>query len=245
VQGEHIAGCMLTEGFTFQKGTLMHRIVACIIALLTVGAAGVVRGQELKTEEQKTFYALGLALSQGLGSFNLSEAELELVKSGLADGVLNRTRKVELPAYTSKIQEVQASRQAATAAVEKKQGQTFLDKAAAEKGATKTASGVIVTTLKPGTGPSPVASDKVKVHYTGTLIDGTVFDSSVQRGQPATFPLTGVIKCWTEGVATMKVGGKSRLVCPADAAYGDKGAPPKIKPGATLVFEVELLEIVK
>jgi FKBP-type peptidyl-prolyl cis-trans isomerase FkpA/FKBP-type peptidyl-prolyl cis-trans isomerase FklB len=85
----------------------------------------------------------------------------------------------------------------------------------------------------------------VKVHYHGTLIDGTVFDSSVQRGQPATFPLNGVIPCWTEGVQRMKVGEKSRLVCPSQIAYGDRGAPPKIKPGATLVFEVELLEIVK
>jgi FKBP-type peptidyl-prolyl cis-trans isomerase FkpA/FKBP-type peptidyl-prolyl cis-trans isomerase FklB len=76
-------------------------------------------------------------------------------------------------------------------------------------------------------------------------MDGTIFDSSVQRGEPVTFPLNSVIKCWTEGVQQMKVGGKSRLVCPADTAYGDRGAPPKIKPGATLVFEVELLEIVK
>ena len=223
----------------------MHRIVACIIALLTLGVAGAVGSQELKTEEQKTLYAMGLALSQNLGAFNLSEAELELVKAGLADGTLNRTRKVQLPEYTGKIQELQASRLAATAAVEGKKSQPFLDKAAAEKGATKTASGVIVTTLKPGTGPSPAATDKVKVHYTGTLIDGTVFDSSVQRGQPATFALNGVIKCWTEGVAAMKVGGKAKLVCPADAAYGVRGAPPKIRPGATLVFEVELLEIVK
>jgi FKBP-type peptidyl-prolyl cis-trans isomerase FkpA/FKBP-type peptidyl-prolyl cis-trans isomerase FklB len=223
----------------------MHRIIAYLIALLTLGAASAVSAQELKTEEQKTFYALGLAMSQNLGTFNLSEAELDLVKSGLTDGVLNRPRKVELPTYAPKLQELQASRQAATASVEKKLGQTYLDKAGAEKGVTKTASGVIVSTIKPGTGPSPAASDKVKVHYTGTLIDGTVFDSSVQRGQPATFPLNGVIKCWTEGVATMKVGGKAKLVCPADAAYGDKGAPPKIKPGSTLVFEVELLEIVK
>ena len=103
---------------------------------------------------------------------------------------------------------------------------------------------MVITTLKPGTGPSPKATDKVKVHYHGTLTDGTVFDSSVQRGQPATFALNSVIKCWTEGVQQMKVGGKSRLVCPADVAYGDRGAPPRIKPGATLVFEVELLEIV-
>ena len=83
------------------------------------------------------------------------------------------------------------------------------------------------------------------VHYHGTLIDGTVFDSSVQRGEPATFRLNGVIKCWTEGVQLMKVGGKSRLVCPSQIAYAERGAPPRIKPGATLVFEVELLDIGK
>jgi FKBP-type peptidyl-prolyl cis-trans isomerase FkpA/FKBP-type peptidyl-prolyl cis-trans isomerase FklB len=85
----------------------------------------------------------------------------------------------------------------------------------------------------------------VTVHYQGTLVDGTVFDSSVKRGAPATFALNGVIKCWTEGVQLIKVGGKARLVCPADIAYGDRGSPPRIKPGATLVFEVELLDIVK
>jgi FKBP-type peptidyl-prolyl cis-trans isomerase FkpA/FKBP-type peptidyl-prolyl cis-trans isomerase FklB len=224
----------------------MYRIIACAIALLGVGAAAVAgAAQEPKTEEQKTFYALGLALSQSLGPFNLSEAELEMVQSGLADGVLARPRKVDLPAYAPKIQEVQKSRAAAAASVEKKLSQSFLDKAAAEKGATKTASGIIVTPIKVGTGPSPAATDKVKVHYTGTLIDGSVFDSSVQRGQPATFPLNGVIKCWTEGLATMKVGGTSKLVGPAAGAYGHRGAPPRIKPGATLVFEVELLEIVK
>ena len=133
----------------------------------------------------------------------------------------------------------------AAAATEKKAAQAFLDKAAAEKGAKKTESGLIYTEIKPGTGEQPKATDKVKVHYTGTLTDGTVFDSSVQRGQPAEFPLNGVIKCWTEGVQLMKVGGKSKLVCPSDIAYGDRGSPPKIKGGAALVFEVELLEIEK
>ena len=108
----------------------------------------------------------------------------------------------------------------------------------------KTKSGAIVVAMTEGSGPKPKPSDTVKVHYHGTLTDGTVFDSSVDRGVPATFPLGNVIKCWTEGLQEIKVGGKSRLVCPADVAYGDRGAPPTIKPGATLVFEVELLEIV-
>ena len=131
------------------------------------------------------------------------------------------------------------------AAAEQKAGQAVLDKAAAEKGATKTASGLVIVPIRPGTGAAPKASDRVKVHYHGTLADGSVFDSSVQRGEPATFPLNGVIPCWTEGLQLMKAGGKSRLVCPAAIAYGDRGAPPRIKPGATLTFEVELLEILK
>ena len=102
-----------------------------------------------------------------------------------------------------------------------------------------------MTTLTPGTGAVPTADDTVQVHYHGSLVDGTVFDSSVQREQPATFALKGVIKCWAEGLQRMHVGGKSHLVCPAQLAYGERGMPPRIKPGATLVFDVELLEIVK
>jgi FKBP-type peptidyl-prolyl cis-trans isomerase FkpA len=200
---------------------------------------------ELKTEEQKTLYAIGLAVAGSLSSFALSPAELELVKAGLTDGVLNKPRQVELQVYGSKIQELQRARATVVAQAEQKAGQTVIDKAAAEKGATKTTSGLVLVPIKPGTGPSPKASDKVKVHYHGTLADGTVFDSSVQRGEPATFPLNGVIPCWTEGLQLMKVGGKSRLVCPANLAYGDRGSPPRIKPGSTLTFEVELLEIVK
>jgi FKBP-type peptidyl-prolyl cis-trans isomerase FkpA/FKBP-type peptidyl-prolyl cis-trans isomerase FklB len=147
--------------------------------------------------------------------------------------------------YKPKLQQLAQARMAVVADKEKKSGSAFLVKAAAEPGAKKTASGAIVTTLKEGKGPSPKATDTVKVHYQGTLLDGTVFDSSVQRGQPATFPLGNVIKCWTEGMQEIKVGGKARLVCPANIAYGDRGSPPTIKPGATLIFEVELLEIVK
>jgi len=118
----------------------------------------------------------------------------------------------------------------------------YLEKAAAEPGAKKTASGLIYRELKPGMGASPKATDTVKVHYRGTLTNGKQFDSSA-GGPPAEFPLNRVIPCWTEGVQMMKVGGKSQLVCPSNIAYGERGAPPDIPGGATLVFEIELLGI--
>ena len=222
----------------------MKVIVFCLSALFSIGLSGA-RAADLANDEQKTLYAIGVAVSQSLSGLALSESELEIVKSGMSDGVLQRPLKVDPKAYGPKVQQLVQSRAAVAAEKENKAGAAFVVKAAAEPGAKKTASGAIVMMLKEGKGPSPKAADMVKVHYQGTLMDGTVFDSSVQRGQPATFPLGNVIKCWTEGVQEIKVGGKSRLVCPANIAYGDRGSPPTIKPGATLIFEVELIEIVK
>ena len=222
----------------------MKTLAVSLSALLCMGFASA-RAADLANDEQKALYAIGVAVSQSLTDLSLSESELEIVKSGMSDGVLKRPLKVDPKAYAPKVQQLVQARAATVAQRETKTGAAFLTKAAAQPGAKKTTSGAIVTTLKEGKGASPKASDTVKVHYQGTLIDGTVFDSSIQRGQPATFPLGNVIKCWTEGVQEIKVGGKSRLVCPAGIAYGDRGSPPTIKPGATLVFEVELLEIVK
>ena len=224
----------------------MKVLVLCLSALLGIGFSGApATAADPENDEQKTLYAIGVALSQSLHGFSLSTAELEIVKAGLSDGVLKRPIKVDMQTYGPKIDAMGKARGAAVAEKEKKAGAAFLAKAAAESGVKKTASGAIVKVLKEGSGPSPTATDKVKVHYHGTLVDGTVFDSSVKRGQPVTFPLGNVIKCWTEGLQQMKVGGKSRLICPPDIAYGERGSPPIIRPGATLIFDVDLLEIVK
>jgi len=198
----------------------------------------------LDTDEQKTIYAMGYELSKMIAPYNLGASDLPAFQMGLGDGITRKDPAVDMTAYGgAKFGELAKARGAAMAETQKKEAQPFLDKAAAEPGAKKTESGLIYTEVTAGTGKQPTASDQVKVHYTGKLIDGTVFDSSVERGQPATFPLGGVIKCWTEGLQLMKEGGKAKLVCPASIAYGDVQKGPQIKPGSTLVFDVELLEV--
>lgn len=224
----------------------MRIIAACLLALSVVACSDSKAPEaKLENDEQKTLYAVGIALSQQLRQLSITEEELKSIQAGLADGALKRTPQVDMQTYGPKIQQWAQLRLAQAVESERAAGAEYLQKAAAEPGATKTTSGVIVRTLQAGTGATPKATDTVKVHYHGTLVDGTVFDSSVERGTPATIPLGGVIKCWVEGVQQIKVGGKAKLVCPPDTAYGDRGSPPAIKPGATLVFEVEVLEIVK
>ena len=195
------------------------------------------------TEDQKVLYALGLMLGRSLPSFTLSAAELETVSKGMADMASGRTPEIDLQTYMPKVQQLQKTRIAARAEVEKSKAQPFLDAAGKEPGAVTSPTGLVFRSLKPGAGATPAATDTVKVHYTGTLMDGKVFDSSVQRGTPAEFPLNAVIPCWTEGLQKMKVGEKAKLVCPSAIAYGDAGHPPLIPGGATLVFEVELLDV--
>ena len=197
------------------------------------------------TEEQKTLYALGLLMSNSLSTFDLKPEELEQVQKGLSDGVGGAKPSLNAEEYIPKVQELQRTRQAAVSAKAAAAGVAFLDKASKEPGVTKTTTGMLIKHTAEGKGASPAATDQVKVHYEGRLIDGKVFDSSIARGEPATFPLNGVIACWTEGVQTMKVGGKAQLTCPANLAYGPQGSPPTIPPESTLVFDVELLEIVK
>jgi len=194
------------------------------------------------TDDQKTVYALGLLMQRSLNEFDLSAAELDILKRALTDAAAGKPA-IDIDEWGPKIEAFAAGRAKRVAAREKAASAAYLAKAAAEPGAVRADSGLIYREMSPGTGPSPAASDVVKVHYRGTLINGTEFDSSYRRNEPAQFPLNGVIPCWTEGVQKMKVGGKARLVCPSDLAYGDAGRP-SIPGGATLVFEIELLEIV-
>lgn len=200
---------------------------------------------KLETEDQKTLYALGLLLGKNVKSFALSAEDLAIVKAGLTDAVTDAKAQVELETYGPKVNELAQKRALAGADDAKKKGQEFADKVAKEKDAVKTASGIVIRVITPGSGASPAATDVVKVHYEGKLIDGTIFDSSIKRGQPAEFALNAVVPCWSEAVQKMKKGEKSQIVCPSAVAYGDAGSPPVIPPGATLSFEVELLDFHK
>jgi len=196
-----------------------------------------------KTEQEKTLYALGLLVSRSLATFQLTPSELQFVQQGITDGVTGKTPAVDLNTYNAKVQEMAKARRKAQGEKMAAAGKAYEEKAAKEKGAVKTPSGMVYLSLKEGTGPSPGPADKVKVNYRGTLPDGKEFDSSYKHGKPAEFQLDKVIKCFGEGIQKMKVGGKARLVCPAKIAYGDRGAGNLIPPGATLIFEVELLGI--
>ena len=218
----------------------MLRTMTTLLTILI--AATSFAAEQPTTEEQKTMYAIGLSVSKSLTLFSLTPAELELVVQGLVDGQSGKKTEVDAALYTSRIQELAKARRKALGDSQAAAGKDFLEKAAKEKGATKTASGMVYTSHSEGTGESPKAADIVKVNYRGTLIDGKEFDSSYKRGKPLEFKLDNVIKCWTEGVQKMKPGGKASLICPPNLAYGDKGAGEMILPGATLVFEVELLE---
>ena len=194
-----------------------------------------------KTEDQKILYAIGLSVARSLAVFDLSPKELEFVQQGISDTFVGKTPDPELLSYNAKIQVFARDRRKALGEKQRGAGTDFLEKSAREKGAVRTASGMVYTSLADGKGESPKASDVVNVNYRGTFIDGKEFDSSFKRGKPLEFKLDNVIACWIEGIQMMKPGGKAKFVCPPNLAYGENGAGELILPGATLAFEVELL----
>jgi FKBP-type peptidyl-prolyl cis-trans isomerase FkpA len=224
-----------------QKEGFMLRIIA--VALVLLVSAPLFAADPPKTEDQKTLYAIGLIVARQLSVFGLSPTELDVVKQGIMDAATGKKPEVDIAAYSDKVQELARTRRKIQGDKLADSNKVFLENAAKEKGAVKTDSGLVYLSLKDGAGTTPGTTDTVKVNYRGTLPDGKEFDSSYKRGKPIDFRLDGVIKCWTEGLKMMKAGGKAKLVCPPNIAYGDAGAGELILPGATLVFEVELLEI--
>ncbi|HUF73454.1 MAG TPA: FKBP-type peptidyl-prolyl cis-trans isomerase [Gammaproteobacteria bacterium] len=197
----------------------------------------------LTNDDERVLYTLGVVLGDNIGEFRLTEAEFELVAAGMRDAVTGVAPRVEVDLYGPQIQRLADERASVGVDEEKLAAAEFADEIAARPGAERTDSGLVWVPITEGNGEFPTADDTVTVHYHGTLRDGSVFDSSVERGMPATFPLSGVISCWTEGVPKISVGGKAELLCPSDIAYGDEGRPPTIPGGAVLLFEVELLAI--
>jgi len=203
----------------------------------------------LKTQKDKGSYALGMSVGLGLHRQGV-DVDPAIVARGLHDAMLGRKTLLtedemraalqQLRADVSKQQEAKAQTEGA---VNRKQGEDFLAANKSKPGVTTLPDGLEYKILTEGTGPKPTADDTVTVNYRGTLINGKEFDSSYKRGQPATFPVGGVIKGWTEALQLMPVGSKWELYIPSDLAYGDRGAGADIAPGSTLIFEVELLSI--
>ena len=212
-------------------------IVACFSAASLFAAAP-------KTDDQKMLYVLGQLLARNIAPFELSKEEAQFVLSGFTDGVTGGKAAIDEKIGPT-VNEWVSKRMTAIADNEKKKSKDFLAKVEKEPGMKKGASGYFFKVEKEGNGQKPKVTDKVKVHYHGTLIDGKVFDSSVDRKEPAVFGLDRVIPCWQQGIQEMSVGGKMKLYCPSELAYGDRGSPPNIKGGSALIFNVELLSIEK
>jgi FKBP-type peptidyl-prolyl cis-trans isomerase FkpA len=211
-----------------------------LITGLLTGATQVAAAEMSETE--KTFYYLGSAMGRNLETLELTDREKAAVVNGLRETLADEEQQLDDIKYTRRVNELTQQRIARAASARAAEGKQYLAAMAVEEGAVTTESGLIYRELEPGNGAQPTATSAVRAHYTGTLPDGTVFDSSVPRGQPLTVRLDQVIVCWTEGIALMKTGGTSKLTCPPDIAYGATGKG-SIPPGAVLSFDVELLEV--
>jgi FKBP-type peptidyl-prolyl cis-trans isomerase len=215
-----------------------------LIISLMAFIAPLVFAQQNQTNDEGTLYALGYQLGNNIKEKFVisSNEEYKALSQGMLDSLLNRNSKVKLEDYQQAVQaryEADAKKIINQRKVEQNQ---FLEKVKKEKKSKELANGAIIQITQKGKGKQPKATNTVKVHYEGSLLDGRVFDSSIKRGQPATFPLNQVISCWTLGLQEMKVGSKAKLYCPPATAYGDRQSGP-IPAGSLLVFDVELLGI--
>ncbi len=229
----------------------MIKRVALVVLAISVLSCGFVfaADEELKTDSDKLSYMLGMDIGAFLKEIP-REVDFDIFISGIKDTfkgektLLTQEEAVQIKQEFVKEMQMEAIKKMNEISEKnKKDGEAFLAENKKKKGIITTASGLQYEVLKKGTGATPKIDDKVTVHYSGTLIDGTEFDSSYKRGEPVTFPLNGVITGWGEGLQLMKVGGKSRLFIPSELAYGEQGAGQQIPPNSVLIFDVELLGI--
>ncbi len=224
---------------------MTSRRLLLFAAIASLVAAPATAEVSVESEDDKAIYLIGVSFARQLGRLYLSQREAQIVGKAIVDFNRGEAMDLDPQVYGPKINFLQEARAKQGLVIEKERSDAFLAEKRNRSGAKAMPSGLIYTEIKAGSGDQPESTQTVSVHYTGRLRDGSIFDSSVMRGQPAEFSLSGVIPCWTEGVAMMKVGGKAELVCPAEIAYGE--TPPRqsaIPPGAALAFEVELLNIV-
>jgi FKBP-type peptidyl-prolyl cis-trans isomerase len=224
------------------KGTMIAALAAGLVAV-NLSAAD---KSELTTPKQKAGYSIGANIGKSMKAQNL-DADFDAIAKGMRDGFDGKTALSddEMKEAMMALQQEMQGKAAQAGEKAKTDGVAFLAANKSKEGVKATASGLQYKVLKEGKGAKPKASETVKVHYRGTLIDGTEFDSSYKRGEPIEFPLEGVIKGWTEGVQLMTVGSKYQFYIPSELAYGERGSPPAIPGNSTLVFDVELLDIVK
>jgi len=222
---------------------LLTRAATALLATAAVAAGSSARASEIQSERDQTLYAIGARLGRSLAPFALSEDELEMVLRGLRDAVLGRELAVNETAQQDRIDALLRERKPVLLETERAASAELLEQAAREPGAVHTPSGLVMVALRAGTGATPGPADQVRVHYHGRLRDGNVFDSSVDRGVPLEVAMAQALPCWREGLLRMHVGGKSRLVCPAELAHGARGEPPRVAGGAAVVYEIELLAI--
>ena len=224
----------------------MRKLKLAVGALAIASALNLnAQTMELKTQADSVSYAIGVSVGNNLKSGGFENLNMSLITKGMESALKGEPTAIDAAKANEVITAYMTASQAKKGEGNKTKGATFLEENKKKKGVTTLPDGLQYEVIKQGTGAKPTKDDKVKVHYHGTLIDGTVFDSSVQRGEPATFGVTQVIKGWTEILQIMPVGSKYKIYLPYDLAYGDKGAGGQIGPYETLIFEVELLEIVK
>lgn len=192
----------------------------------------------------KFSYSLGLSIGSNLIQSGVKSIDPQCFLDGIQDVFNGQEPKLTADEANRILQDFISEQQAGAGKANLEEGQTFLAENRKKQGVEETASGLQFTILKTGDGELPTLTDQVKCHYHGTLIDGTVFDSSVERGEPAVFPVNGVIQGWVEALQMMPAGSKWRLFVPHDLAYGERGAGGAIGPNSTLIFDVELLEII-